>query len=98
REIPVAIVGERRAFYRVLLGHQDHARTGKGDVGGLEGVVIGERMAHGVDAERSHLGEKALGMAGARDRVHGPARPRLRTAGGAPAPPVTTRRRGGTPV
>ena len=70
RQVPAALVGERSAFYRILLGHQDRARAGDRQVGGGEAVVIRKRVRDRVNPERFELREKARRIADAGDRMH----------------------------
>src|SRR5206468_13105655 len=70
RQIPESIVGECRAFYRVLLGHQNRARAGEVQVFAHEKMMIGEWMTLGIDAELTHQRKEALGMRDAGHRVN----------------------------
>src|SRR5438270_1477393 len=77
RKEPEAFVGECRAFYRVLFGHQNCTRAGEVQVIRRKEMVIGERMALRIDAELAQRRKKALGMRNRRHRVHIACAPRV---------------------
>src|SRR2546425_9044265 len=66
---PAAVIGKRRAFYRILLRHQDRRRAWKLEVPRRIPVVVGEFVNCRTDAERAQLHEKARRRTDARERV-----------------------------
>ena len=53
RQRPVVFVRELTAFYRILFGHQDVLRVGKGEIACGIGMMIGENVSGEIDAKAS---------------------------------------------
>src|SRR5450432_1458274 len=70
-QVPHARIGECRAFYGILLGHDDHLGAWKLELLGLERVMVVEGDALGGDTERVEMIEEARRIADPRDGGHG---------------------------
>src|SRR5450631_99193 len=70
RERPTAVIGERGAFYRILLGHQDRRCIRQREVLSRESMVVRIRVTGRRDTQRFQVIEKSLRIADACERVH----------------------------
>src|SRR5208282_5973180 len=77
-QIPAATIGERGAFYRILLGHQDRRGVGKLELRTQVVMVVGERVTDRIEPETTQQIEKALRIADACDGMNGAAAPGVR--------------------
>src|SRR5262245_22658788 len=59
---PAALVRERLAFYRILLGHQDYSRPWQRKVAARKAMVIRKRVGRRRDTERTQVSEESLGI------------------------------------
>src|SRR5208283_5509716 len=75
RQVPATPIGERDAFYRILLRHQDYRGVGELQFLAPVTMVVGEGVANRIEPESAQKIEEARRMADAGDGVDNPATP-----------------------
>jgi hypothetical protein len=67
---PVPVIGDRAAFYCILLGHQHRELVRKTDVGRRRLSMIRQRMRRNLDTELLQSCEELLRVTDTGDSVH----------------------------